>query len=32
MESGMLWAADGKRYAIEHGLTTARFENAAKMY
>ncbi|MDR1570773.1 MAG: ThuA domain-containing protein [Oscillospiraceae bacterium] len=32
MERGMLWAADGKRYAIEHGLTTARFENAAKMY
>ena len=32
MERGMLWAAEGKRYAVEHGLTTERFENAAKMY
>ena len=32
MERGMLWAAGGKRYAQERGLTTARFENAAKMY
>jgi type 1 glutamine amidotransferase len=32
MERGMLWAAAGKAYAIEHGLTTERFENAAKMY
>lgn len=32
MERGMLWAADGKRYAVEKGLTTARFENNAKMY
>lgn len=32
MERGMLWAAAGKAYAIEHGLTTARFENTAKMY
>lgn len=32
MERGMLWAAEGKAYAKEHGLTTARFENSAKMY
>jgi len=32
MERGMLWAADGKRIAVEQGLTTERFENAAKMY
>ena len=32
MERGMLWAAAGKAYAVEHGLTTARFENTAKMY
>ncbi|MEG0900646.1 MAG: ThuA domain-containing protein [Clostridia bacterium] len=32
MERGMLWAGEGKRYAVEHGLTTARFENTAKMY
>ena len=32
MERGMLWAAEGKRYAKEHGLTTDRFENTAKMY
>lgn len=32
MERGMLWAAAGKRYALEHGLTTERFENKAKMY
>ncbi len=32
MERGMLWAADGKQYAKEHGLTTERFENKAKMY
>jgi len=32
MKRGMLWAADGKRYAVENGLTTARFENTAKMY
>ena len=32
MERGMLWAAQGKIYAEEHGLTTERFENKAKMY
>lgn len=32
MKRGMLWAADGKEYAITHGLTTERFENTAKMY
>lgn len=32
MERGMLWAAEGKAYAEEHGLTTERFENQAKMY
>ena len=32
MERGMLWAAEGKTYAIENGLTTERFENTAKMY
>ena len=32
MERGMLWAGEGKAYAREHGLTTERFENNAKMY
>ncbi|NMA83640.1 MAG: hypothetical protein GX962_07235 [Epulopiscium sp.] len=32
MERGMLWAADGKRIAVEKGLTTEKFENTAKMY
>lgn len=32
MERGMLWAADGKRIALEKHLTTERFENSAKMY
>lgn len=32
MERGMLWAGEGRAYAIEHGLTTERFENTAKMY
>lgn len=32
MERGMVWAGEGKAYAREHGLTTARFENTAKMY
>jgi type 1 glutamine amidotransferase len=32
MKRGMLWAAEGKAYAKEQGLTTARFENNAKMY
>ena len=32
MERGMVWAGAGKEYAEAHGLTTARFENTAKMY
>jgi type 1 glutamine amidotransferase len=32
MRRGMLWAADGKAYAVENKLTTERFENTAKMY
>ncbi len=32
MERGLVWAAEGKAYALEHGLTTERFENSAKMY
>lgn len=32
MRRGMLWAAEGKQYAQDHGLTTERFENNAKMY
>ena len=32
MLRGMLWAAEGKPYAQEQGLTTERFENTAKMY
>ena len=29
---GLIWAAEGKHYAKDHGLTTERFENNAKMY
>ena len=32
MRRGMLWAADGKKYAVDNKLTTERFENSAKMY
>ena len=32
MRRGMLWAAEGKAHAIENNLTTAPFENEAKMY
>ena len=32
MERGMLWAAEGKQYAIDNKLTTEKFENSAKMY
>jgi type 1 glutamine amidotransferase len=32
MERGMLWAGEGKQYAIDHNLTTERFLNNAKMY
>ena len=29
---GMLWAAGGRQFARQNGLTTERFENTAKMY
>lgn len=32
MERGMVWAGEGKQYTQQHGLTTERFENSAKMY
>lgn len=32
MKRGMLWAAAGKQFAVDNGLTTERFENNAKMY
>ena len=32
MERGLVWAAEGKAYAVANGLTTERFENTAKMY
>ena len=32
MKRGMIWAAEGKDYAIENNLTTEKFENNAKMY
>lgn len=32
MERGMIWAAEGKKYAVDHNLSTERFENTAKMY
>ncbi len=32
MERGLLWAAEGKQYALDNHLTTERFENDAKMY
>ncbi|MEG1426527.1 MAG: ThuA domain-containing protein [Oscillospiraceae bacterium] len=32
MERGMLWAGKGKAFVQENKLTTARFENTAKMY
>ncbi len=32
MNRGMLWAAEGKEYAIKHKLDAKRFENTAKMY
>ena len=32
MERGMLWAGEGKQYAIDHNLTTEKYENTAKMY
>ena len=32
MERGMLFAGEGKQYAIDHHLKTTKFENDAKMY
>jgi len=32
MKRGMLWAGQGKEFAVKNGLTTTRFENTAKMY
>lgn len=32
MERGLLWAAEGKKHALENGLTTEKFESTAKMY
>ncbi|MFQ9872330.1 MAG: ThuA domain-containing protein [Oscillospiraceae bacterium] len=32
MRRGMLWAAGGRQFARQNGLTTERFENTAKMY
>lgn len=32
MGRGMLWAGDGKDYAVKHSLSSERFENNAKMY
>lgn len=32
MERGLLWAGEGKQYAIDHKLTTKAFINEAKMY
>lgn len=32
MERGLLWAGEGRQYALDHGLTTERFENTAKMF
>lgn len=32
MERGLLWAARGKAYAVEHQLTTEAFESTAKMF
>lgn len=32
MKRGMLWASEGKQYAIDNGLTPEKYENNAKMY
>lgn len=32
MKRGMLWAAEGRQYAIDNNLDSSRFENTAKMY
>lgn len=32
MERGMLWAGEGKQYAIDNNITIDKYENSAKMY
>ncbi len=32
MERGMLWAARGKEYALDRGLTLERFHSGGKMF
>ena len=32
MERGMLWAGEGKQYAVDKGLTTEKFDSTKKMY
>ena len=32
MERGMLWAAEGKTFAIENGFEMEKYDNTAKMY
>jgi type 1 glutamine amidotransferase len=32
MERGMVWAAEGKRFAEKHGLDASVYENTEKMY
>ena len=32
MKRGMLWAAEGRQYVLDNGLTPDRFLNNAKMY
>lgn len=32
MRRGMLWAAEGRQYALDNGLTTEKFESNLKMY
>lgn len=32
MERGMVWAGEGKQYAVKHHLTTAPFESDKKMF
>ena len=32
MQRGMKWAAEGKQYAMDNGLSSAKYENNAKMY
>lgn len=32
MERGLVWAGEGREFAVKNGLSTERFENTAKMY